>query len=354
MVCIDYTAAADPECPLCGGLGTVDGAVCRCIPKETNIMTEYQEFSPYENKGFGLSSVAPNASKLAARHGVPPFSVLNSREGDWQERKRLWLKAGKIQSELGRDVALFNITEELSDGSAGAKLAEQASIFDPVVCEICYRWWCKPGGTVLDPFAGGSVRGIVASMLNYRYLGVELRPEQVEANRGQLNESNTGAHPPKWKTGDSHAMMTRAPEHDFFFSCPPYGNLEKYSDDPNDISNMTYDQFLGRYREIIAKGLKRLRPNRFACFVVANYRSKEKGREMLDFVGDTITAFEDGGAKLYNDVILINSVGTGAMRCNTNFVRGNRKVVKTHQNILVFVKGDPKIAAADIPVDDGK
>lgn len=33
------------------------------------------------------------------------------------------------------------------------------SIFDPVICEIAYRWFCPPGGTVLDPFAGGSVRG---------------------------------------------------------------------------------------------------------------------------------------------------------------------------------------------------
>jgi hypothetical protein len=87
--------------------------------------------------------------------------------------------------------------------------------------------------------------------------------------------------------------------------------------------------------------------------VVANYRAKEKGRQMIDFVGDTIRAFEDAGAQFYNDIILINSVGTGAMRANTNFVRGARKVVKLHQNILVFCKGDPKVAAEDIPADAG-
>jgi hypothetical protein len=70
---------------------------------------------------------------------------------------------------------------------------------------------------------------------------------------------------------------------------------------------------------------------------------------MVDFVGDTVRAFEDAGAMFYNDIILINSVGTGALRGNTNFVRGHRKVVKLHQNILVFVKGDPKTAAMQIP-----
>src|SRR5690348_7500784 len=57
------------------------------------------------------------------------------------------------------------------------------SIFDPVLCELSYRWFCPPGGKILDPFAGGSVRGIVASCLGFEYTGVELRAEQVAANQ---------------------------------------------------------------------------------------------------------------------------------------------------------------------------
>ena len=38
---------------------------------------------------------------LAERFGVPPFSVLDARQGYWQDRKRAWLALG-IQSELGR------------------------------------------------------------------------------------------------------------------------------------------------------------------------------------------------------------------------------------------------------------
>ena len=40
-------------------------------------------------------------TKLADRFGIPPFSVLNAREGWWQDRKRAWLALG-IESELGR------------------------------------------------------------------------------------------------------------------------------------------------------------------------------------------------------------------------------------------------------------
>lgn len=46
------------------------------------------------------------AGSLADRFGIPPFSVLNAREGWWQDRKRAWLALG-IQSELGRGEQLI-------------------------------------------------------------------------------------------------------------------------------------------------------------------------------------------------------------------------------------------------------
>ena len=49
------------------------------------------------------------------------------------------------------------------DGGESENTQSGTSIFDPVLCELAYRWFCPPGGTVLDPFAGGSVRGIVSS-----------------------------------------------------------------------------------------------------------------------------------------------------------------------------------------------
>lgn len=301
----------------------------------------------------GFFGLRPNVGPLKQRFTLSPYSTWNTREGEWMRRRRLWLAKG-IKSEEGREGKLtYAIADTLADGSKGNKIKNQTSTFDPVICELAYGWWCPPGGVVLDPFAGGSVRGIVASVLGFKYLGIELRGEQVAANESQLNPCTSGTYPPKWRQGDSHALLPKAPECDFLFSCPPYGNLEVYSDNPADISNMPYGAFLERYREIIRVGVAKLRPNRFACFVVANYRAKEKGRQMLNFVGDTIQAFEQAGAHLYNDIVLLNSVGSGAMRSNGTFARGARKVVKLHQNVLVFVKGNPELAAACIPTGAG-
>ncbi len=50
---------------------------------------------------FGTPVVNGHKSVLAQSFDYPPFSVLNAREGWWQERKRQWLALG-IKSEVGR------------------------------------------------------------------------------------------------------------------------------------------------------------------------------------------------------------------------------------------------------------
>jgi hypothetical protein len=63
-------------------------------------------FSPEELAALsGAAMPAAEArATLAERFGVPPFSVLDARQGYWQERKRAWLALG-IQSEIGRGEA---------------------------------------------------------------------------------------------------------------------------------------------------------------------------------------------------------------------------------------------------------
>ena len=214
------------------------------------------------------------------------------------------------------------------------------SIFDPVLTELAYRWFSPEGGLILDPFAGGSVRGVVASKLGRQYIGHELREEQVAANRVQADEiCADDALPPAWICGDSRLIDRTCAdvEADFVFSCPPYADLEVYSDAAADLSNMSYADFLAAYREIIAKACARLKDDRFACFVVGDVRAPDGSYR--NFVGDTVQAFLDAGLKLYNEAILITAVGSLAIRVGRQFTIG-RKLGKTHQNVLVFVKGD--------------
>ncbi len=228
------------------------------------------------------------------------------------------------------------------------------SIFDPVLCELAYRWFCPPGGLVLDPFAGGSVRGIVAAKCGREYIGIDLRPEQVEANRAQASAICGDGIDPAWIIGDS-AMVVQGLDcaADFVFSCPPYGDLEVYSERLEDLSNMGRAGFSAAYRKIIVAAIGKLKADRFACFVVGDYR--DRAGFYCNFVSETIAAFEAAGTRLYNEAILVTAAGSLPIRAGRQFVV-SRKLGKTHQNVLVFVKGDPKRATAacgPVEIDDG-
>lgn len=172
--------------------------------------------------------------------------------------------------------------------------------------------------------------------------GANLRAEQIEANRVQGAALCDGKPMPEWVCGDSMNEVEKAPLADFIFSCPPYGDLEQYSEDQADLSFMEHADFVKAYRLIIARACARLRNDRFACFVVGDFRDG-KGN-YRNFVSETIAAFLDAGLSLYNEAILVTSVGSAAMRVTRQFEAG-RKMCKTHQNVLVFVKGDGRKAA---------
>jgi len=284
---------------------------------------------------------------LTDQFGVPPFTVLDTRQGYWQQRKEKWIAQG-IESDIGRDADLAIQTKHMIEHGMidpDSRLGNGTSIFDPVLCEMLVRWFSPPQGTIIDPFAGGSVRGIISSLLGRVYHGIDLRPEQITANIKQADSMITdGLSRPDWIVGDSMNIVsllgsTRA---DMILTCPPYGALERYSDDPADLSAMTVDDFGDAYTHIIAETMSLLRDDSFACIVVGDYRDK-KGF-YRNFVSQTIDAVLATGAHLYNEAILVQMVGTGAMMASP-YMRGTRKMVKMHQNVLVFVKGDPKKAA---------
>jgi len=142
---------------------------------------------------------------------------------------------------------------------------------------------------------------------------------------------------PKWYCGDSCNIDSIINDRDFDFilTCPPYHDLEKYSDDPADISNMSYADFLKAYRTILHKSVSMLKPHAFIAIVVGEIRDKYGA--YCGFVPDTINIMNESGCIYYNDICLITQVGTAAVRAPRIF-GSNRKVVKTHQDVIVFLR----------------
>jgi len=126
---------------------------------------------------FGEKVRTDERTKLFEKFVIPPFSVLDTRAGVWQSRKRSWVKGLTIKSELGRketkSVGTWSgsvpgyydkkaaVERELGEKLTNTEFEKEylprlladsslaftnkggiLSIFDPVACELCYRWFC--------------------------------------------------------------------------------------------------------------------------------------------------------------------------------------------------------------------
>lgn len=278
----------------------------------------------------GSSSEAGKHGSLSDKFIAPPFTILDTRQGYWRERKAMWRER----------IADFGESREgtLADGETNcmATINNGVSLLDPVMAEIVCRWFGIEGGTAFDCFAGDTVFGYVAATLGMSFTGIELREEQA-----QLNNERVEGMSARYicDDGQNVGKHIAAASQDLLFSCPPYYDLEVYSNKPNDASNQpTYEAFLGILENAFASAIGCLKENRFAVVVVGDIRNKEGF--YYDFVGDIKRMFNAHGMPLYNECIIVEPIGTLPQRVQ-RYMR-NRKVGKCHQNVLVFYKGDVK------------
>lgn len=309
---------------------------------------ELRKITDYDMAGFDFE--LPGEKKLTTREKVaanpidtdlftdfvvPPFSVLDSRQGYWQDRKNWWIEDIGLKSVEGRRNNLVYAPSMDSGNLRGT------SIFDPVLCEIMYKWFCPDGGMVFDPFAGGSVRGIVAACCGHHYLGIDLSDEQIAADDEAVAQSGFTASEIEYYCDDSQNMDAYIEDGtaDMIMTCPPYADLEVYSDDPRDISNMPYEDFARIYRTILTGAARKLKKGRFAIVTISDVRDK-KGY-YRDLPALTKQIMLDAGLNIYNEMILLNVIGSSGLRARK--AMANKKVVRTHQNVLAFYKAREEV-----------
>ena len=283
------------------------------------------------------------SGNLVKNYVVPPFSVLDTRQKYWQDRKKQWLeKTGNLSETRDGDFGKVSGGKETIFSSINGG----TSNFDPVLAEIMYKWFCRRGGAILDPFGGEQTKGVVAGELDYNYQAVEFRQDQVNLN----NEKTKQYKNVHYVCGDSNNIdkLVEKTDFDFCFTSPPYYDLEVYSKD--DMSALgSYEEFMASYENIFRKCYAKMKNDTFLVVKICEIRDKKTGI-YRGFIPDNIKCFEKIGWHFYNEIILINAIGTGALRANVNMK--TRKVVKIHQNVLVFYKGDVKNIAKKYPADE--
>lgn len=304
--------------------------------------------------------------RLKDRFIVSPYTVIDSRTGTWLQRKQLWkalipTKVGR-QAELTTSVSaqpptVYNLKNRL-EAEEGREITwkEMAdrfpelyevttSAFDPVLAEIVFSWFLPLNQTahILDPFAGGPTAGIVAAILGHRFTGYELRADQVAANyeaAAQLwRDIGDPKHKPEWIHGDCARLIPERhpqPTFDLVFSSPPYGDLEVYSDLPEDLSNMDADTFRATYARILTAVTQALKPRRCLALMVGDYRDSRGN--YAAFPHQTVELCKANGLAFMNQAVILTPTGSAPIRAGRVFA-SNRKLLRIHGDAKFLWKG---------------
>jgi hypothetical protein len=213
-----------------------------------------------------------------------------------------------------------------------------ASVLDPVACEVILRFFMpRDGRRVYNPFGGGVQFGFIAGSYDYEYIASEIRQNQCDANNMICQDLNSA----KWIKSDS---STYEPEgmFDLMFTCPPYYKVEKYIDydgqpPEGEINSFsTYDQF----RDALFSGYKialaHLNDNRF--FVVMTGDSRDKNGGYYCHESETEIFLKSWGLSVYNKIVYVESEFTRLAHAKKTM--NMRKFPKREQKIIVAYKGD--------------
>lgn len=339
----------------------------------------WNENNGWDENGTGASTPngAPANASLNERFIVPPFSILDTRKGYWQARKKIWRekigdmgesrndtliktleikykylyqKTREHREQLGisfREYLDKYVSEEEKEREGSKVLSAGVSLFDPVLSELVCRWFTPAlGAKIFDCFAGDTQKGLVFGQCGYDFTGIELRQEQVDINNRVIAGRDL---PIRYicDDGQNVAKHIEPESQDLLFSCPPYFDLEVYSDKENDASNQdTYEDFIAILENAFKSAVGCLKNNRFAVVVVGDIRNKKTGG-YYGFHDDIKRIFKEAGCLVYNEIILVETGASTALRASRYM--DSRKVAKMHQNILVFYKGDTSQIKKNFP-----
>ncbi len=201
----------------------------------------------------------------------------------------------------------------------------------PLMEMIIVRYGGPVGSHILDAFAGGPPRGLVSCIMGHKYTGFEIRQGQIDENEKLLKSLElTGA---RYINGDGRFLEIDE-QFDCAITCPPYYDLEVYSEQPNDLSTMeSYSSFNAAMWLCAQAHRERIKPGGFVCIIVGLFRDKKTG-ELIDFPADTVENFRDAGFTYWQHIILSKNFASAAVRAS-NAWKG-RKLVPRHENLLIF------------------
>lgn len=300
----------------------------------------------------------PAAVRIKYLAHITMTNVWNTTKGEWLKSKAEWRKriddsgerAGVADPSFATRSGCWQGTQGMANvvtkdptkkgKEEGHAHNGNASVLDPVACEVIARFFMpKDGGRIYNPFGGGVQMGYIAGACGYSYVASEIRKNQCDANNAICQEFPSV----KWVNSNS-AEYTPEGKFDMVFTCPPYYKVEKYVDydgqpPPGEINSLpTYDEFLAILFQGYKKAIDSLNDNRF--FVIMTGDSRDKNGAYYCHEADTELFLKNNGLSVYNRIVYLECEFTRLAHAKRTL--HVRKFPKREQKIIVAYKGSMK------------
>ncbi|MHA1660080.1 MAG: DNA methyltransferase [Promethearchaeota archaeon] len=213
------------------------------------------------------------------------------------------------------------------------------SMFPRNILEELLEFYTEKGDVFFDPFAGHNSRMEAAFKKGRHYIGWDCSHEFMEFNRklmGNLLKDNPKSTRIKLVEGDSRNIDEKDNSMDFIFTSPPYWCLEWYSDEPEQLGNLSYPNFMKDITKIYTQCFRVLKPGKFCIINVNDFRLNGK---YYSYHVDTVNALKRAGFKQFDTIIMKYS--NSMRQCFPNQILKEKLLPKVHEYLLVFLKPDP-------------
>jgi len=264
---------------------------------------------------------------MKERIGFLPISIWKPNQYQSQKLKKLIGDVGKARNECAKNA------DSKIRGGGGIMYQRKPSIFNPLLAQMILSAYCPTNAKIFDPFAGGGTRGFVATAMKHTYFGLEIRKQEVDRIIKLQNKLQLF-----FDIKQANAMYFDAYKEntfDFIYTCPPYYNLEIYSNIKGDLSNCkSYTEFLDNLYLVIQKTYKFLKKDRLAVWVVGNFRNLDGN--LVYFNGDLVKLGIKAGFKLHDEIIIHSASDVAKLRVGS--FETNRKIVRVHEYLIIFKK----------------
>jgi len=265
-----------------------------------------------------------------------------------------WSDISEINAKNWRDYTDI-LTNSLwiigSRSRAGTHSGKYHGNFVPQIPYQAIRRFTKPGDVILDTFLGSGTTLIESRRLGRHAIGIELADSIAQDAEERINAEDNPHH--TWQKvirGDSTDIETIAQvrkalgsrERDkvqLIIMHPPYHDIIKFSDNPNDLSNKgTVTKFLEAFKQVVHRTYDLLEQNHFLVVVIGD---KYSDKEWIPLGFETMEAVRSMGYSL-KSIVVKNMEGNRAKRNLQNFwrqraFRGDYYIFK-HEYVLFFQK----------------